>query len=159
MLRCRLMYRFYFYWAHVQASRQGHGLLWSVGRKQLPVFIQMRNYLWLNVQCTALVAYRFRRQGKEMNWETIDRKSSGAAPLMIVVHHEQSYQVSRIMRETHAFDASVTPRVTSHALFLPQNLTHGFWRGFHAILLSRDLSLGILVDFTLRVVIFVLIIV
>ena len=68
------------------------------------------------------------------------------------------------MHETHAFDASVTPRVTSHALFL-EDLTHGFWSILITcanFLLSRDLLLTILVDFTLRakiIVIFVLIIV
>ena len=48
---------------------------------------------------------------------------------------------------SHAFDASVVPRVTSHTLFL-QNLTHGFLVLYHnikfiiihvcQILLSRD---------------------
>ena len=62
------------------------------------------------------------------------------------------------MCETHTFDASVTPRVTSHALFL-QNLTHGFWSTLITcanFLLSRDLSLTILVDFTLQAKIIVI---
>ena len=56
------------------------------------------------------------------------------------------------MRETHAIDASVTPRVTSHTLIL-QNLTHGFFNHVCQNLLSHDLSLAILVDFTLRAII------